>query len=44
MPMANPIIPRRPFRVGNLSLGQCVAMMAGIFVVVIAVYVVFSAL
>jgi hypothetical protein len=42
--MANPIIPRRPFRVGNLSLGQCVAMMAGIFVVVIAVYVVFSAL
>jgi hypothetical protein len=42
--MANPIIPRSPFRVGNLSLGQCVAMMAGIFVVVIAVYVVFSAL
>jgi hypothetical protein len=42
--MANPDSQRSPFRVGNLSLGQCVAMMAGIFVVVLAVYLVFSVL
>jgi hypothetical protein len=42
--MTNPIIPRSQFRVFNLSLGQCVAMMAGIFVVVIVVYLVFSVL
>jgi hypothetical protein len=42
--MANPIIPRSSFRVGNLSLGQCVALMAVIFVVVLAVYLVFSVL
>jgi hypothetical protein len=42
--MANPIIPRSQFRVGNLSLGQCLAMMAGVFVVVIAIYFVFSVL
>jgi len=42
--MANPVIPHSPFRVGNLSLGQCVLLMAGIFAAVIVVYFVFSVL
>jgi hypothetical protein len=42
--MDSPIIPRNQFRVGNLSLGQCIAVMFVIFVAVIAVYFVFSAL
>jgi hypothetical protein len=42
--MANPIIPRSQFRVFNLSLGQCITMIVGIFAVVIVVYLVFSVL
>ena len=42
--MVNPVIPHSPFRVGNLSLGQCVLMMVGIFAAVIVVYFVFSVL
>jgi len=42
--MANPVIPHSPFRVGNLSLGQCVLLMAGIFAAVIVFYFVFSVL
>jgi hypothetical protein len=42
--MANPVIPRSPFRVGNFSLGQCIALMSGAFAVAFAVYFVFSVL
>jgi hypothetical protein len=42
--MTSPISPRSRFRVFNLSLGQCVTMMVGVFAVVIVVYLVFGVL